>query len=65
MKLAHVGLIYLRYENENEGVNYKIAPFKVSSKCCYYLKKSPAMIGQEHNSVAFWPWHQKEVEKAT
>ena len=23
-------------ENESEGVNYQIAPFKVSSKCCYY-----------------------------
>ena len=29
------------YENEREHVNYKIAPFKVSSKCCYYLKEKP------------------------
>jgi hypothetical protein len=28
-------------ENENEGVNYKTAPFKVSNKCCYYLKEKP------------------------
>lgn len=28
-------------ENEAEGVNYQIAPFKVSSKCCYYLKEVP------------------------
>lgn len=29
-------------ENENEGVHYKVAPFKVSNKCCYYLKEKPA-----------------------
>lgn len=29
------------YENENENVNYKIPPFKVSSKCCRYLKEKP------------------------
>ncbi len=28
-------------ENENEGVNYMVAPFKVSNKCCYYLKEKP------------------------
>ena len=28
-------------ENENEGVNYKTAPFKVSNRCCYYLKEKP------------------------
>lgn len=28
-------------ENENEGVNYKTAPFKVSNKCCYFLKEKP------------------------
>lgn len=29
------------YENENESVNYQIAPFKVSNKCCEYLKERP------------------------
>lgn len=28
-------------ENENEGVNYKTAPFKVSNRCCYFLKEKP------------------------
>ena len=42
------------YENENEGVNYRIAPFKVSSKCCYYLKEKPCDDwAKEHNSVPF------------
>lgn len=42
------------YENENENVNYKIAPFKVSSKCCYYLKEKPCDDwAKEHNSVPF------------
>lgn len=42
------------YENENEGVNYQIPPFKVSSKCCYYLKEKPCDDwGKEHNSVPF------------
>lgn len=42
------------YENENEGVNYKIAPFLVSSKCCYYLKEKPCDDwAKENNSVPF------------
>ena len=42
------------YENEEEGVNYKIAPFKVSNKCCYYLKEKPADDwAKEHNSHAY------------
>lgn len=42
------------YENENEGVNYQIAPFKVSNKCCYYLKEKPADDwAKEHNSHAY------------
>ena len=32
----------MKLPNENEGVNYKTAPFKVSNKCCYYLKEKPA-----------------------
>ncbi len=42
------------YENENEGVDYQIAPFVVSSKCCYYLKEKPCDDwAKEHNSVPF------------
>ena len=42
------------YENENEGVNYQIAPFKVSSKCCYYLTEKPCDDwAKENNSVPF------------
>ena len=55
MKLAQKWLnLFAGYENENENVNYQIAPFKVSSKCCYYLKeKSSADWSKEHNSVPF------------
>lgn len=42
------------YENENEGVNYKIAPFKVSNKCCEYLKERPCDVwAKENNSAPF------------
>lgn len=42
------------YENEKENVNYLIPPFKVSSKCCYYLKEKPCDDwAKEHNSVPF------------
>jgi hypothetical protein len=42
------------HENENEGVNYQIAPFKVSAKCCYYLKEKPCDDwAKKHNSVPF------------
>lgn len=42
------------YANEEEGVNYQIPNFKVSSKCCYYLKEKPCDDwGKEHNSVPF------------
>lgn len=42
------------YENENEGTHYQIAPFKVSSKCCYYLKEKPCDDwARDHNSVPF------------
>lgn len=41
-------------ENENEGVNYRTAPFLVSNKCCYYLKEKPCDDwAREHNS---WPF---------
>lgn len=42
------------YENENEGVDYGKPDFKVSSKCCYYLKEKPCDDwAKEHNSVPF------------
>lgn len=42
------------YENENEGVNYGKPDFKVSSKCCYYLKEKPCDDwAKENNSVPF------------
>lgn len=38
-------------ENENEGVNYKTAPFKVSNRCCYFLKEKPCDDwAKSHNS---------------
>lgn len=41
-------------ENERENVNYRIAPFKVSSKCCYYLKEKPCDDwAKENNSVPY------------
>lgn len=42
MKLPQKWLeLFAGYENEREGTNYQIAPFKVSDKCCYYLKEKP------------------------
>ncbi len=42
------------YENENESVNYGVPDFKVSAKCCYYLKERPCDDwAKEHNSVPF------------
>jgi len=42
------------YANEEEGVNYAVPPFQVSSKCCYYLKERPCDIwAKEHNSVPY------------
>lgn len=42
------------YENETENVNYQKPNFKVSSKCCYYLKEKPCNDwAKEHNSVPF------------
>lgn len=55
MKLSQKWLEkFAGYENEKEGVKYKIAPFKVSSKCCYYLKEKPCDDwAKEHNSVPY------------
>ena len=42
------------YANEYAGTNYKTPPFKVSSKCCYYLKEKPCDDwAKEHNSAVF------------
>lgn len=42
------------YANSEEGTDYQIPPFKVSSKCCYYLKEKPCDDwAKEHNSVPF------------
>lgn len=55
MKLSQKWLnLFGGLENENEGVDYQIAPFKVSSKCCYYLKEKPCIDwAKEHNSVPY------------
>lgn len=55
MKMSQKWLnLFAGYENKNEGTDYQIAPFKVSSKCCYYLKEKPCdMWAKEHNSVPF------------
>lgn len=46
--------LFAGYENDNEGVNYKIAPFKVSNKCCLYMKEQPCnRWAKEHNSKPF------------
>lgn len=43
--------LFAGYENENEGVDYQIAPFLVSNKCCLYMKEQPCdKWAKEHNS---------------
>lgn len=42
------------YGNADEGTDYKIPPFQVSAKCCYYLKEKPCDDwAKAHNSVPF------------
>lgn len=42
------------YENETEGVHYQTPDFKVSSKCCYYLKEKPCENwAKEHKSAPY------------
>lgn len=55
MKLADRWLeLFAGYENANENTEYQIAPFRLSSKCCYYLKEKPCdKWAKEHNSVPF------------
>ena len=39
---------------EGAALGYKAAPFKVSERCCYYLKEKPCDIwAKQHNSVPF------------
>lgn len=46
--------LFAGYENENEGVNYNIAPFLVSNRCCMYMKEKPCdKWAKEHNSKPF------------
>lgn len=55
MKLPQKWLeLFAGYENERENVNYQVAPFSVSSKCCYYLKEKPCDDwARENDSVPF------------
>lgn len=55
MQLARRWLeLFGGYENENEGVNYKIPPFNVSSQCCYWMKEKPCGDwAKENHSVPF------------
>ena len=55
MKMSQKWLdLFGGYENEAEGVNYQIPDFKVSAKCCYYLKEKPCDDwAKRHNSVPF------------
>lgn len=55
MKLPQKWLsLFGGYENETEGTFYGIPPFKVSARCCYYLKEKPCDDwAREHNSVPF------------
>lgn len=38
-------------ENEKYGTDYKIAPFKVSPDCCYYMKEKPADDWAKQNGL--------------
>ena len=55
MKMAQKWLeLFGGYANEEEGTNYKTPNFKVSDKCCYYLKEKPCDDwAKEHNSAPF------------
>ena len=55
MKMSQKWLnLFGGYENETEGVNYQVPDFKVSSKCCYYLKEKPADDwAKAHNSFPY------------
>lgn len=46
--------LFAGMENEKYGTNYKIAPFKVSNDCCYYMKEKPCNDwAKEHKSYPY------------
>lgn len=55
MKMAQIWLdLFGGYENETEGVDYLKPDFKVSDRCCYYLKEKPCdNWAKENNSVPY------------
>jgi len=55
MKLPQKWLnLFAGMANEEYGTNYLEAPFKVSNKCCYYLKEKPCDDwAKEHNSYPY------------
>lgn len=41
-------------ENERYGTSYQTCPFKVSDRCCYYLKERPCDIyARDHKSYPY------------
>lgn len=42
------------YKDFRPDLDCKIAPFKVSDKCCWWLKEEPMRLWQEENNV--WPF---------
>lgn len=55
MKMSQIWLeLFGGYENETEHVDYLKPDFKVSDKCCYYLKEKPCdNWAKENNSVPY------------
>jgi hypothetical protein len=55
MKLPQKWLqLFAGMANEEYGTHYKKAPFKVSNKCCYWLKEKPCDDwAKEHNSFPY------------
>lgn len=55
MRLSQKWLeLFAGYANEYAGTNYKTPPFKISDKCCYYLKEKPCDDwAKEHNSAVY------------
>lgn len=46
--------LFAGMENENYGTDYKIAPFKVSADCCYFMKEKPCNDwAKENNSYPY------------
>lgn len=42
------------YADMRPDLNCKVAPFKVSDQCCYWLKELPAMLYQQEHDI--WPF---------